>query len=121
MFELRVEEHFDAAHNLREYHGACEHLHGHTYRVEIALHAQELGSDGMLVDFKKIKSELNGIIDLLDHHYINEVPPFDKLNPTAENLARYFYQKMKDALGSIVYQATVWETPGSSAAYREDN
>lgn len=119
MYELTVETQFDSAHCLRGYEGACENVHGHTYRVMVAYQGAELDRLGMLVDFKRLKQELGDIIDRLDHRHLNDVPEFAEQNPTAENIARFVFQEMSERLGEGVRRATVWETPTSAASYWE--
>ncbi|MDO8426456.1 MAG: 6-carboxytetrahydropterin synthase QueD [Deltaproteobacteria bacterium] len=122
MYELMIEATFSSAHNLRGYDGACENLHGHNWRVEVRVTAQRLDPIGMAVDFKRLKSEAKKVIDSLDHKYLNEVPPFDKENATAENIARHIYNGLSRALndGNIkVAKVRVWESDDASAAYYE--
>ncbi|MBI5969849.1 MAG: 6-carboxytetrahydropterin synthase QueD [Deltaproteobacteria bacterium] len=122
MYELIVEASFSAAHNLRGYEGACENLHGHNWRVEAAVASDKLDGFGMALDFRKLKAALKGILDGLDHKYINEVPPFDKENPTAENISRFIYvelSKTAKGLGVKVARVRVWESDNASAVYRE--
>lgn len=121
MYELQVEVSFDAAHCLRDYQGPCARLHGHTYRVQVTLRGPELAPSGMLVDFRDVKRALGEIVERLDHRFLNEVPPFTDINPTAENLARHFHDELKRALGGIVSKVTVWESPSSCASYWEDS
>ncbi|HOM72529.1 MAG TPA: 6-carboxytetrahydropterin synthase QueD [Armatimonadota bacterium] len=120
MYEILVEEKFDAAHCLRGYPGNCEKLHGHTYKVQVALRTPHLGEIGMAVDFRSVKSALRTILKGLDHTYINELPEFSKTNPTAENLACYIYGKMKQEFAQILHKVTVWETESSAASYWEE-
>ncbi|MGQ9523738.1 MAG: 6-carboxytetrahydropterin synthase QueD [Armatimonadota bacterium] len=120
MYELRVEASFDAAHCLREYDGPCGRLHGHTYRVQVVLQGQQLSPSGMLVDFREAKCALNDVVQRFDHRLLNEVPPFTTLNPTAENLARHFYEELRQVLGACVARVTVWESPSSCASYWEE-
>lgn len=120
MYELMVESRFDSAHNLRGYNGPCESLHGHTYKVQVSYRGSELGKLGMLVDFKVLKGALRSIIEYLDHTYLNELPEFSEMNPTAENLARFIYERMVQSVDSGVSKVTVWETPTSSATYSSD-
>lgn len=123
MFEVSVDESFAAAHNLRNYHGKCEDLHGHNYKVRVTLAGKELDSTGLLYDFVHLKLVIQGVIRSLDHRYLNELKPFDALNPSAENLARYIYdetskQLLKAANGAGVSSVTVWETDTAAATYR---
>ena len=122
MFEVSVEQTFAAGHALRNYKGKCENVHGHNYRVRITMQGDQLDSTGLLVDFLDVKSLIGGVVDYLDHQFINDLPPFDELNPSAENLAKYFYEKVSGGLQSEVAarvsEVQVWETDVSSAVYR---
>lgn len=122
MFELTIESSFSSAHNLREYDGACERLHGHNWRVELHLEAEKLDQCGLAIDFKLLKGELNKVIDGLDHRYLNELTPFDTLNPSAENLAKYIFEKLSKSLndGNLrVSLVRVWESDHAAAAYHD--
>jgi 6-pyruvoyltetrahydropterin/6-carboxytetrahydropterin synthase len=123
MYEVSVDETFAAAHNLREYKGKCEDLHGHNYKVRIVLAGKELDSTGLLYDFVHLKQVIRGVIQSLDHKYLNELVPFDKLNPSAENIARHIYNETARQLretpnGAGVASITVWETETTAATYR---
>ena len=122
MYELIVERSFSAAHNLRDYDGVCARMHGHNYRVEASVVGQELPANGMLLDFGHLKTILDSILDELDHHCLNELPPFRETNPTSENIARHIYDHLQAGLAGTpnrVDWVRVWETPGQSATYRE--
>jgi 6-pyruvoyltetrahydropterin/6-carboxytetrahydropterin synthase len=123
MYEVSVDESFAAAHNLRNYKGKCENLHGHNYKVRVTLAGAELDSTGLLYDFVQVKQAIQGVIRSLDHIYLNEFPPFDVLNPSAENIARYIYEQTakqlpKAANGAGVASITVWESDVTAATYR---
>ncbi len=121
MFEVSVEETFAAGHALRNYKGKCENVHGHNYRVRVTLEGTELDEAGLLVDFGEIKRVLREIIERLDHRFINDVPPFDSLNPSAENMARYFFEEIGNGIGrksARVAEVKVWETDTATATYR---
>lgn len=121
MFEVSVEETFAAAHQLREYKGKCENLHGHNYRVRITVEADELDRTGLVVDFVELKRSMRDIVNRLDHRFLNEMPPFDTLNPSAENIAKYFYDRMPAALKegrARISAVKIWETETSTAVYR---
>jgi len=122
MFELIVESDFAAAHFLREYQGRCESLHGHNWRVEVRLQAQELDKLGMVMDFGDVKKFVNRVLDDLDHGCLNEKIPFDTLNPTTENIARYLYHELARQLPDHVRVSRVaaWETDHCGASYSED-
>jgi 6-pyruvoyltetrahydropterin/6-carboxytetrahydropterin synthase len=122
MFEVSVEQTFAAGHALRNYKGKCENVHGHNYRVRITVQGDQLDSTGLLVDFLDVKGLIGGVVDYLDHQFINDLPPFDELNPSAENLAKYFYDRvsggLKNEVPVRVSEVKVWETDTSSAVYR---
>ena len=120
MFELSVEDTFAAGHALRGYRGKCEKVHGHNYKVQVAVEGGTLDSAGLLVDFVELKRLLHGVMDRLDHEFLNDVAPFDAVNPTAENMAKYFYDEIARGLPPGVRLASVriWETDTSIATYR---
>ena len=120
MYEITVEDTFDAAHNLRGYPGACERLHGHTYRAQVFLRVESLDEHGMAIDFRRAKNELAAILSGLDHEYLNDLPPFQEANPSAENIARFLYEGMVKAFPGQVHRVTVWETPTSAVSYWQD-
>jgi len=125
MFEVCVEETFAAGHALRGYRGKCENVHGHNYRVRVTIQGEQLDSTGLLVDFMELKRILRAIVERLDHTFLNDVPPFDRLNPSAENMARYFYQEMTQGLAGLspenpirLAEVKMWETDTATATYR---
>lgn len=122
MFEVTVEETFAAGHALRNYNGKCENLHGHNYRIQVTLQGAELDSIGLLVDFVQVKKLLQTVVDRLDHQFLNDLAPFDALNPSAENIAKYFYDEINGGLnhdGSVTLrEIKIWETDTTSATYR---
>lgn len=123
MYLVKIEEAFEAAHNLRGYDGKCANLHGHNWIIEVEVAGEKLNELGILVDFKDVKRELKKLLDEYDHRYLNETPPFDKINPTAENLARFIYDEFKankifDDNAKLV-AVTVFESPKSSVRYTE--
>ncbi len=126
MFEVTVEAGFSSGHYLRNYHGKCENPHGHNYKVFVTLIGEELDASGLLLDFKLLKQVLRPTVEYLDHFMINDLKPFDQeLNPSAENLARYFYQQTSGQLREMtggrvrVKDCTVYETDTSFARYYE--
>ncbi|HXO04598.1 MAG TPA: 6-carboxytetrahydropterin synthase QueD [Candidatus Sulfotelmatobacter sp.] len=123
MYEVSVDETFAAAHNLRGYKGKCEDLHGHNYKVRVTLAGKEVDSVGLLYDFVHLKQVIQSVIRSLDHKYLNELSPFDVLNPSAENIAKYIYDETAKQLhqapnGAGVSSITVWETDVTAATYR---
>lgn len=123
MFVVTVQAHYDSAHYLRNYKGKCERLHGHRYVVELALATEELDRAGIAFDFVDVKKHLRELADHLDHNNLNEMPPFDTVEPSAENQAKYFYEEMKRRLpqrmADAILYAKVWETPTQWAQYTE--
>jgi 6-pyruvoyltetrahydropterin/6-carboxytetrahydropterin synthase len=122
MFEVIIEETFAAGHALRNYKGKCENVHGHNYRCQVTLEGAELDDIGLLVDFVELKRVVHAVLDRMDHQWLNEFPPFDALNPSAENMARYIYdeicQGLKTREGVRVGLVRLWETDTASATYR---
>lgn len=115
-FSVSRESRFSSAHQLRGYDGPCENLHGHNYRARATVAASQLDKLGMVVDFKLLGAELDRLVDQLDHVLINEVEPFDKTNPTAENLASWLLSGLSDALDDERVQVSkveLWETDRS--------
>ena len=118
-----MEETFSAGHALRGYRGKCENPHGHNYRVRVTLEGPQLDSIGLLVDFTQLKQTIRGVIGGLDHQFMNDLEPFRTVNPSAENLAKYFYDEVARELtalppGARISGIIVWETDTSSAQYR---
>lgn len=122
MYELRVSAHFDAAHALHGYPGECSELHGHTWEVEVTVAGTVLDDVGIVYDFKRLKADVAGVLEAYDHGYLNEVPPFDELNPTAENLARKIHDALEARVGEGVQvrEVAVWESPIARIAYRRN-
>ena len=125
MFEVTVEAGFSSGHFLRNYRGKCENPHGHNYRVFVTLAGTELDEAGLLLDFKLLKQVMRPVVDRLDHQMINDLEPFTTLNPSAENLARYFYEQTATQLSAMtsgrvrVKDCTLYETDTSFARYYE--
>lgn len=124
MFELVVNGAFEAAHRLVDYPGKCNRLHGHSWTVELSVVGNKLNKIGMVADFKTLKTLLMEVLDDMDHQYLNELSQFKEINPTAENLAQYIYNtlKQKEIFDSTVKlnYVKVWESPKSAVIYRED-
>ena len=121
-YTLKIATDFAAAHTLRDYPGECSRMHGHNWKLEVEVQATTLDSIGMGMDFKTIKHAAREVAGELDHQYLNEIPPFDTLNPTAENIAAYFYQTLSNRLNSDTLKVsaiTLWETERASVRYTE--
>jgi len=126
-YELLVRDHISAAHNLRRYKGKCERLHGHNWRIDLwridlRLAGDGLDEEGMLLDFTRAKRILSEVLDDLDHAYLNDVPPFDEINPSSENLARVIAERVAQRLpaGVRLASVTTWESEGCAATYRPE-
>lgn len=121
MHEVSIEMEFSSAHALRGYRGKCENTHGHNYKVEIHVRGEKLDHIGLLVDFRELKAATKKVVDYLDHKNINELPPFDvELNPSAENLAAFFFHEVGGQINNDrvqVIRVRVWETSTCSATY----
>ncbi|MFQ5927116.1 MAG: 6-carboxytetrahydropterin synthase QueD [Terriglobia bacterium] len=123
MFEIGVEETFAAGHALRGYKGKCENVHGHNYKVRVTLAGEQLDAVGLLYDFGELKRGISQVIRALDHKFLNDLPPFDRVNPSAENIAKYFYEEITkqiaaSANGARVKEITICETDTTTATYR---
>ncbi len=121
VYKTFIDTGFSAAHLLRDYRGSCGHLHGHTWKVRVEVESDRLDKIGMTIDFKDLKMKADSVISEFDHHYINQIDPFDKENPTAENLARYIYRKIERILPENVKisEVTVWESDNYGVKYSE--
>jgi len=120
MYELVVTSQFSAAHNLRNYGGKCENLHGHNWRVEVFVRADALGKGGMVLDFSILREETEKVLETLDHQYLNDLPSFQKEEPSSENIARYIYDALEERLrphGLRTHKVTAWESEGAGASY----
>jgi len=126
MYEVTVRTHFDAAHALRGYRGKCEEMHGHRFEVAVCLVAQGTNEIGLTYDFTELKRVLNQrVISHLDHTNLSQTPPFDQINPSSENIARFIYEEMEKALAEDegrppapeLKWVRVWESPNAWVTY----
>ena len=122
MFRLSTQKKISAAHVLRDYEGPCARLHGHNWNVKIEVLSNELNNVGITVDFIDLDNILWDVIGPFDHNNFNDLPPFDKINPTAENVAKYFYDQVKSKLPTHVKidKISIWETDQYLVEYFED-
>jgi 6-pyruvoyltetrahydropterin/6-carboxytetrahydropterin synthase len=120
MFEISVEGHFDAAHSLRGYGGKCEGLHGHRFRIIVTLETGALNEIGLAYDFVELKRHLEKVLEGFDHKHLNEVSPFDKINPSSENIAVTIFDRLNSLLGGAgsLTCVDVWESPENHVCYR---
>jgi len=118
MYQVSVRQHFDAAHYLRGYGGKCEEMHGHRFEIVVTLECEGLNDIGIAFDFAELKKHLGEILKRFDHVCMNEVSPFDSINPSSENIAVTVYQEIVGRLsGVVVSRVEVWESPESRVAY----
>ncbi len=119
-FELKVISSFAAAHNLREFRGKCENLHGHNWKIEVVLRGRSLQSNGILVDFGEMKAEIREALEEMDHKYLNDLPFFSTNNPSSENIARFLYENLSAKLATgdrKLCSITAWESEDACATY----
>lgn len=120
MYELRVITQFAAAHQLRIFGGKCEKLHGHNWRIEVSLAGDKLNDGGLLIDFREVKEATDGILEELDHSFLNELPQFEDQSPSSENIAAYVFEKLSSKLNNKrirVTKVTAWESDSAGASY----
>jgi len=122
IYTIQSQVEISSAHSLRGYDGDCARVHGHNWKIVAEIQATKLNNIGICLDFKDIKSALKEIAGILDHQNINEIPPFDTINPTAENIAAWFYEKLSEQINDDdvkVQSVTIWETDRCSVKYSE--
>ena len=123
MYQISVEQHFDAAHYLRGYQGKCEALHGHRFRVVVKVRASKVNDIGLTYDFTELKRHLSDILKQFDHTCLNDMPPFEQINPSSENIAATIYNELKPKLKEApvtLSSVEVWESPDSGVCYSPD-
>jgi len=123
MYEVEIVTSFSAAHRLRDYNGKCERLHGHNYRIHVTARSSSTGRGGMVIDFTELKQAASAVLDRFDHRFLNEVSPFDTVEPSAENIAKVVFQGLEQELGEsgpMLYSVSVWESDSSRATYFRD-
>lgn len=120
MYELQIITQFAAAHQLRNYRGKCEKLHGHNWRIEVFVKGEKLNDTGLLIDFKEVKDATHRILEELDHSFLNELPQFKDQNPSSENIASYIFKRLSNKLNDTnikVGKVTAWESDSASSSY----
>ena len=120
MYELKIITQFGAAHQIKDIGGKCEDLHGHNWKIEVHVTGPELMGDGLLIDFKVLKTTAKKVIDRLDHKYLNELEYFRDASPSSENIARYIYEALAPELNSAdvkVSKVSAWESDSACATY----
>ena len=122
MYELKIISQFAAAHQLREYEGKCENLHGHNWKAEVYVTGNKLGKNGLLIDFKLIKNATKKVLNELDHKFLNELDAFKTINPSSENIARHIFTELSREVNTEdikVSRVTIWESDSACASYTE--
>ncbi len=122
-YTLKIITEFASAHSLRDYPGECRRLHGHNWKVEIEITARKLDKLGMVIDFKNVKAAAKEVTGMLDHRYLNDIEPFDNINPTAENIAAFLFKELAKKLNDKTIKVkaiTLWETERASVHYTEN-
>ena len=122
MYEIKIVTTFSAAHSLRNYPGNCKNIHGHNWKIEVVMQREHLDDLGMSIDFRMLKQETEGLLNTLDHTFLNDHSPFNTINPTAENMARWLYEALSKRVNgprAKVSRLSVWENENSSASYFE--
>ena len=120
MYELKVITNFSAAHQLKEFEGACEDLHGHNWKIEVCVTSGSLNEAGVVIDFRTLKKYMSQIMETLDHKFLNELDPFKDQNPSSENIARHVAEQLAILLEDPeikVSRVTAWESETACATY----
>ena len=120
MYELKIITEFSAAHNLRNFRGKCEALHGHNWKVEVVLSGKNLDESGVVLDFAEVKVATSEIISEIDHRYLNDLPFFMENNPSSENIARYIFHRLQEKIDNDrvrIRRVTAWESQDACASY----
>jgi len=122
VYELKIITQMACAHQLREFEGRCENLHGHNWKIEVFVTGEELEPNGILIDFKRVKTATEEVIDKLDHKFLNDLEYFKQVNPSSENIARYIFRALEQTLNNEmvrVSKVTAWESDTACASYAE--
>jgi 6-pyruvoyltetrahydropterin/6-carboxytetrahydropterin synthase len=120
MYELKIITEFSAAHNLRNFRGKCEALHGHNWKVEVVLSGKNLDESGVVLDFAEVKGATSEIMSEIDHRYLNDLPFFTENNPSSENIARYIFHRLQEKIDNDrvrIRRVTAWESQDACASY----
>ena len=120
MYELKIITEFSAAHNLRNFRGKCEALHGHNWKVEVVLSGKNLDASGVVLDFAEVKGATSEIMSEIDHRYLNDLPFFTENNPSSENIARYIFHRLQEKIDNDrvrIRRVTAWESQDACASY----
>ena len=118
IYEVKIITDFAAAHNLRNFRGRCENLHGHNWKIEVVLRGKVLNESGVLVDFAEVKQVTRELLKEIDHQYLNDLPFFRENNPSSENIARYLFERLRKQLNDTdrwLYSVSAWESADACA------
>jgi 6-pyruvoyltetrahydropterin/6-carboxytetrahydropterin synthase len=124
IYELKIISDFAAAHNLRNFRGKCENLHGHNWTVEVVVRGHGLDDNGILIDFAEVKQYTRELLSQLDHNYLNDLPFFRDRNPSSENIARFLFEQLTEKLnaeGRWLYSVSAWESSDACATFRYES
>ena len=124
MYELKIITEFSAAHNLRNFRGKCEALHGHNWKVEVVLSGKNLDESGVVLDFAEVKAATSEIMSEIDHRYLNDLPFFMENNPSSENIARYIFHRLQEKIDNDrvrIRRVTAWESQDACASYLSES
>lgn len=122
MYHLSIQTHFAAAHNLLNYQGDCENLHGHNWKVEVTVMTETLDDAGLGIDFKILKKKTKEIMNYLDHKYLNDLDAFKGVSPSSEHISRFVFERLAAGLADYeveVEKVTVWESDNAYATYTQ--
>jgi 6-pyruvoyltetrahydropterin/6-carboxytetrahydropterin synthase len=122
VYEIKILSHFSGAHQLRNLRSRCEALHGHNWKIEVSVTARRLGQEGVALDFSLLKQEVSGVLDGLDHTFLNDLEYFSKREPSSENIAKYIFDRLKPRMRAhrvTMKQVTAWESDSACATYSE--
>lgn len=122
MYHLTIQTHFAAAHNLLNYDGDCENLHGHNWKVEVTVSTETLDDAGLGIDFKILKKYTKQVMELLDHKYLNDLEPFKGVSPSSEHISKFIFDQLVESMadkGVVVDKITVWESDNACASYTQ--
>ncbi|MDL2280442.1 6-carboxytetrahydropterin synthase QueD [Selenomonadales bacterium OttesenSCG-928-I06] len=119
MYELTIMTEFEAAHTIENYKGKCSRLHGHNWKVEVAVEGKKLDDLGMVIDFREFKTKVNKVIEEFDHYYLNDLPSFQNTTPSAENISKYIFDTLQNKFSDeiVLKYIKVWESPRSAVKY----
>jgi 6-pyruvoyltetrahydropterin/6-carboxytetrahydropterin synthase len=123
IYEVKIITDFAAAHNLRNFRGKCENLHGHNWKVEVVVRGRDLDESGVLLDFREVKEAAREALKEMDHHYLNDLPFFHEHNPSSENIARYLFETLAQRLDDgnrWLYRVSAWESADACATFMSE-